>query len=64
MLNNQSGPARDIVVLNAGLALYAANVTASMQDGVSRAREVLASGAARQKMDALLALVASFGQKG
>jgi len=64
VLNNQSGPARDIVVLNAGLALYAANVTASMQDGVSRAREVLASGAARQKMDALLALVASFGQKG
>lgn len=49
VLDNQDGPARDIVMLNAGAALYAANVTDSMKAGVARAREALASGAARAK---------------
>ena len=44
------GPARDIVMLNAGVALYAANVAKSMADGVALAREGLASGRARAKM--------------
>ncbi|HIV70482.1 MAG TPA: anthranilate phosphoribosyltransferase [Candidatus Aquabacterium excrementipullorum] len=46
VLDNQAGPARDIVLLNAGAALYAADVASSLADGVDRAREALASGAA------------------
>lgn len=49
VLENVDGPARDIVMLNAGVALYAANVAASMVDGVAMAREALASGAALAK---------------
>lgn len=54
VLDNQPGPARDIVVLNAGLALYAANVVESMEAGIARAREVLSSGAAKAKLDQLV----------
>jgi anthranilate phosphoribosyltransferase len=50
VLANQPGPARDIVMLNAGVALYAANVTPTMADGVALAREALASGRALAKM--------------
>ncbi len=50
-LENRAGPARDIVALNAGAALYIAGAAASIADGVARAREVLASGAARAKLD-------------
>jgi anthranilate phosphoribosyltransferase len=53
-LDNQAGPARDIVVLNAGVALYAANVVDSIEAGIARAREVLASGAAKAKLDQLV----------
>ena len=54
VLDNQAGPARDIVVLNAGVALYAANVVDSIEAGIARAREVLASGAAKAKLDQLV----------
>jgi len=57
-LDNQPGAARDIVALNAGVALYAANVVASMQEGVLRAQQALASGAARAKLNALVAFAA------
>jgi anthranilate phosphoribosyltransferase len=50
VLDNESGPARDIVVLNAGVALYAANVMPTMAEGVSLAREAVASGKAAAKM--------------
>jgi anthranilate phosphoribosyltransferase len=50
-LDNQPGPARDIVTLNAGAALYTANLVDSITDGIQRAREVIASGAARAKLD-------------
>ena len=50
VLENVEGPARDIVMLNAGVALYAANVAGTMQDGVALAREALASGKALAKM--------------
>jgi anthranilate phosphoribosyltransferase len=51
VLDNQPGVARDIVALNAGAALYTANVAASITDGITRAREALASGAARAKLE-------------
>jgi anthranilate phosphoribosyltransferase len=54
VLDNQAGPARDIVVLNAGVALYAANVVDSIEAGIARAREALASGAAKAKLDQLV----------
>ena len=54
VLNNQSGPAKDIVVLNAGVALYAANVANSMQTGIDKARAAIESGAAKAKLDALV----------
>lgn len=50
VLDNQSGPARDIVLLNAGAAIYAANVADSLADGVERAREALASGGAAERL--------------
>ncbi|MCX7178063.1 MAG: anthranilate phosphoribosyltransferase [Proteobacteria bacterium] len=50
-LSNQPGAARDIVVLNAGSALYAANVADSIGAGIVLAREAIASGAARAKVD-------------
>ena len=56
VLNNQSGPAKDIVALNAGVALYAANVAPTMQAGVALAQAAIASGAAKAKLDALVAL--------
>ena len=56
VLNNQPGPAKDIVVLNAGVALYAANVANSMQAGIEQARAAIESGAAKAKLDALVAL--------
>jgi anthranilate phosphoribosyltransferase len=55
VLDNEAGPARDIVVLNAGVALYAANVSATMADGVALAREALASGKALAKMQQFIA---------
>jgi anthranilate phosphoribosyltransferase len=50
VLENEAGPARDIVVLNAGVALYAATVAASMADGIKLARDAVASGKALAKL--------------
>jgi anthranilate phosphoribosyltransferase len=51
-LENREGAARDIVALNAGAALAVSGTVDSIAEGVIRAREVLASGAARAKLDA------------
>ena len=56
VLNNQPGPAKDIVMLNAGVALYAANVAKTMEAGIALARTAIESGAAKAKLDALVAL--------
>ena len=50
-LENKPGAAREIVCLNSGAALYVANVAESIGDGIARAREAIASGAARAKLD-------------
>jgi anthranilate phosphoribosyltransferase len=50
-LSNQPGLPRDIVVLNAGAALYAAGVVENIDRGLVAAREAIASGAARAKLD-------------
>jgi anthranilate phosphoribosyltransferase len=53
VLDNQAGPARDIVMLNAGAALYAANVSNSIQAGVLLAKTAIESGAAKAKLGQL-----------
>jgi len=55
VLENEPGPARDIVVLNAGVALYAANVAASMADGITLARDAVTSGKALAKLHQFIA---------
>ncbi|HFC54331.1 MAG TPA: anthranilate phosphoribosyltransferase [Gammaproteobacteria bacterium] len=54
VLDDKAGPARDIVVLNAGAAIYASGVADSLKQGVERAREVLARGTARKRLEELI----------
>ena len=56
VLDNTAGAAKDIVALNAGVALYAANVTPTMREGVLAARAAIESGAAKAKLSALVLL--------
>ena len=60
ILGGAKGPARDIVLLNAGAALYAANVVDSVPAGVERARQAIASGAAKAKLTELVKASTSF----
>ena len=60
VLDNNDGAAKDIVCLNAGAAIYAAGITDSIQSGVTKAIEVIASGAARQKLEQLIRHSQSF----
>ena len=55
VLEGQPGAARDIVLLNAGAALYAANVASSIGEGIARAREAIDSGAAQAKLAQFIA---------
>ena len=60
VLDNVPGAARDIVALNAGVALYAANVAANMQEGLALAQNVIASGQAKAKMRDFIAFSKTF----
>lgn len=60
-LENKPGPAREIVILNAGAALYTANLVPSIGDGIHQARELIANGAARAKLDEFVKFSRSFG---
>ena len=62
-LDNKSGPARDIVILNSGTALYASGVASSIADGVTRAREAIASGKARAKLEQFAQFTQQFAAK-
>ena len=55
VLNGEPGAPGDIVALNAGAALYAANLADSLKGGLALARTAIASGAARRKLDELVA---------
>ncbi len=54
VLADRPGPARDIVLFNAGASLYAAGAVPDVASGIARAREALSSGAAQAKLDALV----------
>ncbi len=56
VLDDEPGAARDIVTLNAGVALYAASVAADIEGGIALARQALASGAAKAKLDQLVSV--------
>ena len=60
VLRNEAGAARDIVLLNAGVALYAANVAADIAQGVQLAREALASGRALKKLEQFVSRTQAF----
>jgi anthranilate phosphoribosyltransferase len=55
VLEGQPGPAQNIVLLNAGAAIYVAGVAASLQAGIDRARRAIAKGEARKKLDEFVA---------
>jgi anthranilate phosphoribosyltransferase len=60
VLANEAGPSRDIVTLNAAAALYVSGVAPSLWDGVALARDAIASGAARAKLDHLVKFTRGF----
>ena len=59
VLANQEGPAKNIVIINAGVVLYAAGVAPTMKAGIERAREAIETGAARAKLEQVLAFTRS-----
>lgn len=60
VLDNQAGPARDIVMLNAGAAIYVAGLAETLREGVQKADAAIASGEARNRLDRLVVLTQSF----
>jgi anthranilate phosphoribosyltransferase len=62
VLEGKAGAARDIVLLNSGAALYAADVASSMGAGIDLARQAIDSGAALAKREALVAVSQRLGQ--
>jgi len=59
-IDNKVGAARDIVALNAGASIYVAGIATSLADGVERAQELIANGAARQKLDQFVSFTREF----
>jgi anthranilate phosphoribosyltransferase len=60
-LDNVEGTPREIVTLNSGVALYTANVAESIPEGIALAREAIASGAARRRLDLFVATTRKLG---
>jgi len=60
VLNNETGAPRDIVQLNAGAAIYVAGLAGTLKEGVDKAGQTIVSGAAKAKLDQLIALSNSF----
>jgi anthranilate phosphoribosyltransferase len=55
VLDGETGPARDVSILNAGAAIYVAGGAADLQEGIAKAGEAIDSGAARDVLDRLIA---------
>ncbi len=60
VLDDTPGPARDIVVLNAGAAIYVAGLAESLKDGIRKADQVITSGEARNRLDRLVVMTQGF----
>lgn len=63
VLDNQPGTARDIVLLNAGAAIYASNIANTLEQGIKLAEKVLADGTAKKKLEALVTLTSTLATK-
>ena len=64
VLEGETGPSQDVVLLNAAAALYVAGIVPSLWDGVARSRDVIASGAAKAKLDQLVSFSQAFAEAG
>lgn len=62
VLNNEAGPERDIVCLNAGAAIYVAGLAPTLEAGIDRAKQVIESGEAKAKFAALVECSQKFKQ--
>jgi anthranilate phosphoribosyltransferase len=62
-LDGSHAAASNVVMLNAGAALYTANIAPTLRDGIDLARATIASGAARKKVDEFAAFTQSFRTK-
>ncbi len=60
VLENKNGAARDIVALNAGATIYVSGLAETLADGIERAFEALASGAARQSLERFVSYTGQF----
>ncbi len=63
VLENQPGPALNIVLINSGAAIYVAGHAKTLQSGIDRARKAIASGAARAKLDEFVAATRKLGPR-
>lgn len=61
VLDGEPGPAHDIVVMNAGAAIFTAGVAVNLEEGISRAADAIHTGAAGRALDALVDLSRGFG---
>ena len=64
VFDNQPGPALDIVLLNAGAGIYVAGLRPDMAAGIALARETVATGKAREKLQALAVLTQQLAEAG
>jgi anthranilate phosphoribosyltransferase len=60
VLEDSPGPARDIVMINAGAAIYTSGIAANLKEGIEMADAAIASGEARNRLDRLVVLTQSF----
>jgi anthranilate phosphoribosyltransferase len=60
VLNDETGAPRDIVQLNAGAAIYVSGLAATLKEGVAKADRAIAGGAAKTRLEQLIALSNSF----
>jgi anthranilate phosphoribosyltransferase len=60
VLEDKPGPARDIVTINAGAAIYTAGIASSLKQGIEKADEAITSGEARNRLDRLVVLTQGF----
>ena len=56
VLDGKQGPALDIVLFNAAAAIAAGGMAESLEEGLEKARSVVAAGAARAALDQLVAV--------
>ncbi|MDP1683410.1 MAG: anthranilate phosphoribosyltransferase [Burkholderiales bacterium] len=63
VFDNHDGPAKDIVALNAGAAIYVGGVAVTLQEGIAKARTAIESGAAKAKLQALASFTQRFAPK-